>query len=239
MEKLIYALWRDPGEPRDAFNARLLGEVAAALAPHALSLRINVQDQSVQGGTNPRFVVTQPQMEAVVQLWVDTAFAPARAPIEQALGDVAPRVEGWLVCESTPLPNRLHPPSGSGPTVGFSQMVFLDRPDTLEVETWRRNWQDDHTTVATETQCNFEYVQNLVVRPVTAGAGAYAAIVEECFPLEARDDPAIYFDAVGDPAKLESNYARMMESCAQFMGPAGADCIPTRQYQIGPSPRPA
>jgi hypothetical protein len=230
MEKLIYALWRDDAMPRAAFNATLLGEVAEAVLPNVRALRVNVQDDSVAGGSSPHFVVTSPQMEAVVQLWVDTAFPPAKAPIEAALGQVAARLEGWLVAESVPLPNRLHP-SGR-PTEGFSQVVFIERPAALDQETWRRHWQDGHTPVAVETQSNFEYVQNLVVRPVTPVAAPYAAIVEECFPLGARNDEALFYDAVGDPARQEANEARMMASCAAFIGEQGCDCIPMRQYEM-------
>lgn len=230
MEKLIYALWRDDAEPREAFNARLLGPVATELAPHAHALRINVQDETVATGSSPHFIVTQPQMEAVVQLWVDTAYPPARAPIEAALAGVASRIEGWLVSESVPLPNRACPPGL--PTDGFAQVVFIEKPTALDHEVWRRNWQDGHTGVAVETQSNFEYLQNLVVRPVTDGAAPYAAVVEECFPLEARRDRALFYDAVGDPAKLEANEARMMASCANFIGEKGCECIPMRQYQI-------
>ncbi len=234
MEKLIYALWRDEREPREAFNARLLGPVADAIRPHARGLRANVQDETVAGGVNPRFVVTQPQMEAVVQIWVDTAYPPARAPIEALLASAAAWIEGWLVCESVPLPNHAHPPRPGEPTDGFSQIVFFERPVTLDAETWRQRWQDDHTAVATATQSNFEYVQNLVVRPVTEGAAGYAAIVEECFPAAAIEDRALYYDAVGNPVKLEANYATMMASCGRFLGPAGADCIPMRQYELHP-----
>lgn len=230
MEKLIYALWRDEGRPRDAFNAALLGEVADAIAPHVRALRINVRDDRLPQGSNPVFVVTEPQMEAAVQLWVDTAYPPARAPIEAALATVASRIEGWLVAESTPLPNRLHPPGQ--PTEGFSQVVFIEKPDALDHETWRRNWQDGHTEVAIVTQSNFEYVQNLVVRPVTDPAGPYAAIVEECFPIAAITDKQLYYDAAGDPAKLAANEAAMLESCARFIGAQGCDCIPMRQYEI-------
>ncbi|MFD2499323.1 hypothetical protein ACFSTI_11390 [Rhizorhabdus histidinilytica] len=84
--------------------------MAEAIAPHVHALRINVRDDRLPQGSNPVFVVTEPQMEAAVQLWVDTAYPPARAPIEAALATVASRIEGWLVAESTPLPNRLHPP---------------------------------------------------------------------------------------------------------------------------------
>lgn len=230
MEKLIYALWRDPGTTREAFNERLLGEVAQAVAPHVTSLRINVQDETVREGNSSFFVITDPQMEAVAQVWVDTAYPPARAPIEAALGEVASRIEGWLVVESMPLPNTSHP-TGL-PTEGFSQIVFIEKPAAVEHETWRARWQNGHTAVALETQSSFEYAQNLVVRPLTEGAAPYAAIVEECFPLEARRDKALFYDASGDPAKEAENEARMMASCANFIGEKGCDCIPMRQYQI-------
>jgi len=230
MEKLIYALWRDEGRSRAAFNATLLGKVADAVAPHVHALRINVQDDDLPKGSNPVFVVTQPQMEAVVQVWVDTAYPPARAPIEAALATVASRVEGWLVAESVPLPNRQHPPGR--PTEGFSQVVFIEKPDGLDHATWRRNWQDGHTDVAIETQSNFEYAQNLVVRPVTEPAAPYAAIVEECFPIAAITDKQLYYAAAGDPAKLEANEKAMLDSCANFIGAKGCDCIPMRQYEI-------
>ena len=42
--------------------------------------------------------------------------------------------------------------------------MFIEKPDHLDHETWRRNWQDGHTETAIVTQSNFEYVQNLVVR---------------------------------------------------------------------------
>lgn len=230
MEKIIYAVWRDARQPRAEFNATLLGTIADAILPHVRALRINIQDESVATGTNPRFLVTDPQMEAVVQVWVDTAYPPARAPIEAALARVATRIEGWLVAESVPLPNRLHQPGM--PTEGFSQMVFIEPPETLDFETWRSNWQDGHTGVAVETQSTFEYVQNLVVRAVTDGAAPFAAIVEECFPLGAMADKGLFYDAVGDPERMAANEARMMASCATFLGDKGCDCIPTRQYEL-------
>lgn len=230
MEKLIYALWRDPDMTREGFNERLLGEVADAVAPHVRSLRINVQDETVREGDSSFFVVTNPQMEAVAQVWIDSAFPPRRAPIEAALLEVASRIEGWLVAESMPVINTTHP--AGRPTDGLSQIVFIERPEGVEHETWRQHWQNGHTDTAIETQSSFEYSQNLVVRPLTGDSVPYAAIVEEMFPLEARRNKALFYDAVGDPAKLAANEARMMASCANFIGEKGCDCIPMRQYQI-------
>ena len=49
-------------------------------------------------------------------------------------------------------------------------------------------------------------------------------------PSEAMDDPAAFFDAVGDPAKLQANLATMMDSCGRFIDFTRIDIIPTSQY---------
>ena len=230
MEKLIYAIWRAESESREDFNARLREHLPERIDALARGLRINLQDNSVEGGTSPRLIATEPQMEAVVQLWVDSASQTLCAAVESALASVALRTEGWLVCEATPLVNETYAPGT--PTEGFSQLAFLQKPSTLDHETWRSNWQNLHTDVAISTQSTFEYVQNLVVRPVSEVAGPYAAIVEECFPMEALTDPALYFNAPGNQEALVAHTQQMMESCARFMDMSGCDCIPTRQYEI-------
>ena len=232
MEKLIYAIWRAESDSREDFNARLLEHLPERIDALARGLRINLQDSSVEGGTSPRLIATEPQMEAVVQLWVDSASQTLCAAVESALASVASRTEGWLVCEATPLVNETYAPGT--PTEGFSQLAFLQKPSTLDHETWRSNWQNLHTDVAISTQSTFEYVQNLVVRRVSEVAGPYAAIVEECFPMEALTDPALYFNAPGNPEALVAHTQQMMESCARFMDMSGCDCIPTRQYEIKP-----
>ena len=231
MEKLIYALWRKESQPREAFNAQLL-EDCNQLCAIARGVRINLQDSSVAGGTAPRLVATEPQMEAIVQLWVDAASQARCTSIESALAPVGSKTEGWLVCEATPMVNES---CGAGtPTDGFSQIALLQKPATLDHETWRSHWQNLHTQVAVETQSTFEYVQNLIVRPVSDVAGPYVAIVEECFPSAALTDASVYFNAVGNPHALAAHTQQMMESCGHFMDMSGCDCIPTRQYEIKP-----
>lgn len=234
MEKLIYALWRDESVSREDFNRTLLGPVAQAIEPHVRALRVNVQDATVSGGNSPSFAMTNPQMEAIVQLWVDTAYPPRRKAIEEALRSVAKRAEGWLVSESTPLPNAKHPPARKGErTEGFSQIVFLPLPKGREREEWRASWQNFQTELACETQSTFEYVQNYVVRPLD-DASPYVAIVEECFPHAALTDFEIYYDGPGDPEKAKANNAAMMQNVTRFMGEEGCDCFPTSQFDIKP-----
>lgn len=233
MEKIVYALWRDQSVQRDAFNRNLLDVVAPRLKDKVAALRINVQDKEVEGGNSSRFTATDPQMEAVVQMWVKSAHREA-AGIEEILRDAASRFSGWLVAESQVIPNDLHPSSGQGRTYGFSQIVFLSVPSTLTAEGWRDIWQNSHSQIAIDTQANFEYVQNLVVRPLTYGAAPYGAMIEECFPPEALHDPAVFYDAVGNPERLAENVRLMMESCARFIDPKKIDCIPTSQFEVKP-----
>ena len=235
MEKIIYALWRHPSERLADFSARLRHDIAPQLAQAAKAVRLNLQDEQVAGGASPRMTSTQPQMDAVGQVWLDSAHATVRAPVDVLIGQTAMRFAAWLVCESTAIPNVLHPPQPGARTEGFSQIVFLGRPPRLGWEAWREIWQRDHTAVAIETQSNFEYVQNLIVRPLTYGACDYAAMVEECFPAAAFTDEAVYFDAVGDLAKLQANQARMAESCARFIDFDRIDCLPTSQFDIKPA----
>ncbi|MGH6782549.1 MAG: EthD domain-containing protein [Sphingomonadaceae bacterium] len=232
MEKIIYALWRGTGEERARFNDRLLGEVAAKLGEHAQGVRLNLQDADVAQGTSPRMTATQPQMDAVIQLWLPSANDAFRAPVDAVIGAASARFAAWLACESTILPNTLHPPVPGKRTEGFSQIVFLGRPPRLTWDAWRDAWQRLHTAVAVDTQANFEYVQNLIVRPLTYGAPDYAAMVEECFPHAALTDEAVYFDAVGDPAKCSENQRLMAESCARFIDFDRIDCIPTSQFDV-------
>ena len=237
MEKIIYALWKDPAEDDARFNERLLGGLAERLGELAHAVRVNVQDDSVSAGSSPRMTSTRPQMDAVIQLWLPSANDPERAATDAVIADAAPRHAAWLVSESTIIANTQHPPATGARTEGFSQIVFLGLPPRLSWDAWRDVWQRQHSAVAVDTQSNFEYVQNLIIRPLSYGAPAYAAMVEECFPAAALTDEAVYFDAAGDPARLAENQRQMMESCARFIDFDRIDCIPTSQFDMRPFAR--
>ena len=232
MEKVIYALWRAPGQDMNGFNARLRKEIGPELAKHAKAVRLNIQDEHVEGGNSPRLNSRRPQMDAVIQVWTDSGNDLFRRPLDEVIAGAGGTFAAWLVSESTAIENTLHPPRPGQRTEGFSQMVFLGLPPRLTWETWLHNWKNYQTPVAIETQSNFEYIQNLVVTPLTEGAPDYVAIVEECFPAEAFHDVAAYFDAKDSPAKLEENQTRMADTCALFMDFDRVECIPTSQYEI-------
>ena len=120
-------------------------------------------------------------------------------------------------------------PAGTRGWGGAQARFITFRPDLARLDAIK-GWHSHHTRVAIDTQANFEYVQNLIVRPLTADAPAYDAFVEECFPAEAMDDPAAFFDAGGNPAKFQANLATMMDSCGRFIDFTRIDIIPTSQY---------
>ena len=223
MEKVIAALWAPDAAVRERLPERLR-------AAGASRIRLNLRDAGVEAGA--RHVQRWREPDAVAQFWLASANPRFFAPAASALGEASGRFAAWLVAEATIIPNTAHPPQPGARTEGWSQATFLAfRPD-LDPETADAHWRTHHTTVAIETQANFEYVQNRVVRALTPNAPAYDAFVEECFPLEALTDPKAFFDAVGDEAKYQANLATMMDSCSGFIDFSRIDVIPTSQYDF-------
>ena len=232
MEKAVYVLWRPQDVSAEEFSARLRGEVADALLGLGVhGLQVNVADDAVAGAVL-RLVELEPQMEAVVSVWVDTVADAARRPVEDVLAGAAHRVAGYLVTESEPLPNTAHPAAPGERTHGFANVAFLRRPATLPHEEWLDLWQNHHTRVAIETQSTFGYVQNVVVRPLTPDAPPFAAVVEELFPPAALTDLHVFFDAAGDDEKLAKNMGVMNDSTTRFGANQSVDVVPTSQYVI-------
>lgn len=238
MEKVIAALWAPEGEDREAFGARILKTLPQALcAAGARNLRLNLRDATVRAGDALVQRWQAPQQDVVVQFWMPSANARFRGDVDAVLAAHSARFAAWLVCESTIIANDVMPPVSTPPqrTRGWSQASFITfRPD-LTREAALAHWHSHHTRVAIDTQANFEYVQNLIVKPLTEGAPAYDAFVEECFPLEALDQPEAFFDAVGDRQRFDANLAAMMESCAAFIDFTRIDVIPTTQFDFARS----
>ena len=226
----MYVLWRSDGESVSAFADHLTGDVAAALLDLDVpGLQINVADDAVAAAVI-RVKQLDPQMEAVVSVWLDTVMDAARRPVDDIVRNAAGRMAGYLVTESVPLRNSTRRAPLGTRTEGFANIAFLRRPDRLSVPEWLDAWQNGQTSVAIETQSTFGYTQNVVVRPLTDDAPRFDGIVEELFPLEALTDLHAFFDATGDDEKLARNMARMGESTDRFGATESIDVVPTSQY---------
>ena len=233
MEKIVAALWRSETENPQNFNAKLLAGLPRALrAAGAGGVRINVRDRAVEPASALVQQWQQPQQDAVVQFWLPSSNARFRGPADTAISAHCQRFAAWLVVESTVIANTAHPPAPGARTWGWSQASFISFRRELTHSEATRVWHSHHTRVAIETQANFEYIQNLVVLPLTPDAPACDAFVEECFPEPAMTDPQAFFGAVGDPAKFNANLAAMMDSCGRFIDFTRIDVLPTSQHDF-------
>ena len=229
----MYVLWRAGGTPVAAWSAGLRAAGVDVLpSSGALGVQVNVADEAVAPAVL-RMAEIDPQMEAVVSVWVDSARSAARRPLDDALAavDGTARVEAYLVTESEPLRNTAHPVGPGERTPGFANLAFLRRPAGLAPEAWIAAWHDGHTQVAIDTQSTFGYVQNVVARRLTPGAPPIDGIVEELFPIEALTDMHAFFDAADD-AELARRMGLMAESTARFGADRDLDLVPTSRYVL-------
>ena len=223
MEKVVAALWSPKAAPLEHLPKLLRGVGASRI-------RLNLRDDGVAAGAG--HIQRWHEPDAVAQFWLPSANPRFFAGAHGALAEASRRFAAWLVAEATIIANTAHPPAPGERTWGWSQATFLAFRSDLSPEIADAHWRTHHTTVAIETQANFEYVQNRVVRALTPDAPAYDAFVEECFPAEALTDAHAFFDAVGDEAKYQANLATMMDSCGGFIDFARIDVIPTSQYDF-------
>ena len=229
---MLYLLNTAERTTGDRLREQLVNDVAPRLlAAGAHQVQVNVMDSGVQAAAGSRLRSgTGPCPDSMVSLWVDSANAPLRAAFDEALREVDADVAAYLVTESAPLPGD----AVNGRRPGYTQVSFLQRPERIDEQSWMSHWHDHHTQVAIDTQATSRYLQNLVVRPLTAGAPPCTAVVEEAFPEEAMTDQSVFFDAVGDDERLKSNADALMSSVMAFLEFDLIDVVPTSEYAVLP-----
>jgi hypothetical protein len=194
----------------------MLGDVAANLTLlGARGLSMNLADDLSEYAQAIRITHMAEPISGTVSVWLDTHLN--RAPIEDLLASATARLAGYVVLESVPLVNTSRTVPLGQRTPGITTIGFLEKPEGMEYDAWREQWQGHHTQLAIETQSTFSYIQNVVIRPLTPDAPPWTAIVEEGFPAEAGTDPMVFYDAGGLQEKLDENQRLMIESCQKFI----------------------
>lgn len=231
MQKLIYAFWhpgKNPAALRDELVQLLGPQLKREAGVHAV--QINISDEHFSGpGLQPLHRM-QPPVQGIINIWVDSSYF--RKPLEQRIRQHVAGFHGYAVVESQPIVNTKQPVQAGKRLDALSQIVFLEKPKSMDHQEWLTVWLESHTRVAIDTQSTFQYVQNVVLRPLTAGAPVCHGIIEECFPPAAFTDQAVFYDAVGDEKKQQANFKAMMDSCARFIDNTTMDIIFTSQYTI-------
>jgi hypothetical protein len=232
MEKVLYVLWRDPKIDQQSFAQKLKTEIADQLLDAGVhGLQVNVVDADVADASRIYYVNTRPQMEAVLNIWVDCALPRFRQPIDEIVARGSERFAAYLTTEAQVLRNTTNVPQPGGRTPGWAQIGLSARPERISYDVWLERWRR-HTEIALETQPLYAYQQNAFTRALTPNAPHLDAMVEECFPVEAMADPYAFFDAVGDEEKYQHNVKRLMDSVHSFADLDRADVFPTSQYVI-------
>ena len=225
MEKVIVALRRPDSD--DEWIARLRGPIAAALLDLDLpGVTLNLRDGAVRDSLMT-LTTLDPPVQGFVSLWTQQYYGTEIDEALRMLRAEADDVAAYLVTESAPMPPPDSPPGERAS--GMANMALLRRPAELDEQTWLRRWHHDHTPVAIATQSTFGYVQNFVVRPLTAGAPPLSAIVEEMFPIEAVSSLHAFFGA-SDDADLTDRLNKMVASTAAFGANVDVDTVPTGRY---------
>ncbi len=214
MEKLVYLLWRDPAVSEDEFAAKLVNVTGPKLvASGARSVAVNAPDPSVNLSWSVPVRDEGPAFAGLASFWLPCVDdAPA---FEAILRDAAAKSAGYLVTESVPrdFDQRTWPDGARSP--GVKLVSCFEQPARLTREEFIGRWHGSHTPLSLEIHPLWRYVRNVVARPLTPGAPAYAGIVEEHLREDADlIDPARFY---GGKDKLAANMKRVIDDVRTFL----------------------
>jgi hypothetical protein len=230
MEKLAYCVWKRAGEPDERFKVRLLEELAPRLRAEAARLRISVVDDDVAAGAKLHLGKLRPPPSGLVSFWLEQSQECGAC--QARIAAACERIAGYLVVESRPLVNTAQRAPAGARTPGFALVSCIEAKDGLSKQEFIRLWYTVQRDTAIETQSTFGYVRNEIVRALTPDAPRWDAIVEENFPIGALDDPAVFYDAVGDPERLRRNQQRMFRAVESFLALDRIESHPMSEYDF-------
>ena len=227
MQKLFYFLFDDANADGTKLRESLCDSAVPAMrSSGAMEISVFGSDADVAAGSPVRR--SDPPIRAMTSFWLHDAAD--RGPAEAALAALAPAVAGYLVVESRPM---IHMRPKGRRTEGMKQMTCITKRRDLSQEEFIRIWHDEHREVAIETQSTFGYVRNEIVRALTPDApGFWSAIVEESFPIEALDDPLVFFDSKTQ-REYDTKLKRMVESCGRFLSLDSIEVTFVSEYYFG------
>jgi len=228
VEKLVYLLTQQEAVPGPDLRTALVDKAAPELRnAGAMQIAVSVDDEDVAAGAGDRIRRAEPPIRAMVSFWMNNA--DDRAGCEVALAARAETISGYLVAESRPL---LHSPPTGERAPGANLVTCIRKRPSLSYEEFFDLWNNEHKTVALETQSTFSYVRNAVVRALTPDAHPWDGVVEEGFPIEALGDPKVWYDCDSDD-EYKERLARMIASVKAFLDLTDMESIPMSEYYLG------
>jgi hypothetical protein len=224
LEKVVSLLWGSPDAVEgDALRDRLLGGVAPRLLDAGVrGLTVLVHDAAAAEAPSPAPGAEGEDVHvAQVSVWVDSY--DKRGPVDAIVAEAGLPASAYLVTESlyddygtTPHTPRRDWPDGQR-SPGVVTVACIHRPAGLAYDEWIERWHGTQSPASGRLQPRTRYVRNEVVRALTPRAPEVHGIVEEGWPsADHVADPMLFFNADGDPERLQANVAEMLgnvEAC--------------------------
>jgi hypothetical protein len=219
VEKVVSLLWGRPDAAAgDALRDRLLGPVAGALLDRVRGLTVLVHDADAAAAPSPAPAQGDEEVHvAQVSAWVDSY--DKRGDLDAVLAGAGLPASAYLVTESLyeDYGSTPHAPARSWPdgqrSPGVLTVACIHRPAGLAYGEWIERWHGTQSPASGRLQPRTRYVRNEVVRALTPGAPEVHGIVEEGWPSAAHvADPMLFFNAGGDPDRLQAHLREMFDN---------------------------
>ena len=233
MEKVCYALWRDPATDADAIRtwatdklvpglsdiAEIHGGQVLAEADEGASVRVG----SAADGT---------LLTGLVAVWLD--IYQDREAIDACV-DAGPlaRWASYLVSESVPYDDRTVVRTPGKPAPGMTMTTLFDKKAGVSEDEFYRVWHEMHRLTTVELHPVYVYQRNEVVRALSPGARPLRGIVyEPTRTIDAMLDPHTFYGSGGDDATLKANVDRVVTETGAFIDYTTIEVAAMHWYEL-------
>jgi hypothetical protein len=235
VEKLVYLIWDRPSRDPQELRREFIDDLAPRLlALGARGLELHLDDEDAQVPTMVKVPDDELPVRAALSLWVDNH--DAHRDYEDVLGGAGVRRAGYLVTESLyrDYGGNEHAEPRDWPdgqrSPGIVMLTIFDKPPGMDDDTFYGHWYGHQSPMSEWMQPRCRYVRNAVVRPVTAGAPRYKAIVAEAWPsAELLTDFAAFFGST-DGSDLGERIRIMLDSTKLLYDPATMRTFTLSEY---------
>lgn len=230
MEKIGILRWRRADDEPDTDALLAAGDRIARAGHWVTALTEHTGEASAfRFGDDPDGLV----LSSAVSVWVDQVEQHA------ALVDHLPpaaRTSAYLLAESIPLEWQGRDWLDGVRSPGVTILTALRRLPGLSDDDFFGRWHGSHSVLTFEIHPIKRYVRNTVVRPLTAGAPTFDAIVPEGFDAADVLDPTRFYGAGEPDLSWKDGLQKVNDDLATWCDMATIQTAPTDEHLLNSAP---